>query len=194
MSASAPSNAPPQKPTGTLFVIALGTLMTFVLVCGGLCAGLLYYGANRAETLSERAEQALDRLQRGQPPLASPPVADWMTSRVLAPVYTVALDAVASNEQVIERLGDPIEPALEADELYRRTSSGELAGDETIEFDILGAKGTAVVSVVASNEAAGSPPGMAYSAYRAATITVTFSDGAKIEVPPPKDQPGMEIR
>ncbi len=189
MSVTAPTNPPPQKPSGTLFIIALGTLMSLVLVCGGACAGLLYYGANRAETLTERAVQAIDRIQRGQPPLAAPPVNDWMTSRVLAPVYTVALDAVATDGQVIERLGDSIGPSIEADELYRRKATGELSDSETIEFDVNGAKGAAVVSVVATNQA-----GTPWSAYRAAEITVTLSDGTTLQVPPPKEQPGTEIR
>lgn len=191
MHAPAPTNpAPPRRPASTLLIVAVGTLMTMILVCGGGGAALLYLGPHRAE-------QALERIQRGRPPIASPAVADWMTSRVLAPVYTVALDAVAANELVIERLGETIQPVLEEDELYRRTTSGELSGEETIEFDIQGEKGTGVVTVVASSKLDGDNPVapiMYDSGHRVVKITVTFSDGTKIEVPPPKEQPGMEIR
>jgi hypothetical protein len=191
MSVPATTNlAPPRRPASTLLIVAVGMLMTMILVCGGGGAALLYLGPHRAE-------QALERIQRGRPPIASPGVADWMTSRVLAPVYTVALDAVASSEQVTERLGDAVGPAIDVDEMYRRTTSGELQGEETIEFDIQGEKGTAVVTAVASNkldEDNPVAPIMHYQGYRTAKITVTFSDGTKIDVPPPKDQPAMEIR
>jgi hypothetical protein len=170
---------PPSGGGGAVLVIVLGFLLIMVLGCGALCAGAFFV-----------TKQAANWPGPSPIPLpgiaASPDVNDWITDRTLAPVYTTALDAVASNLQVIERLGDSIEPVQQDDTeaLFRRLDSGSLKpGGETIEFDIKGSKGTGIVSVVAT--------GVANGEFRVAKITVTFSDGATIDVPPPPDQPAF---
>ena len=79
---------------------------------------------------------------------------DWFADRLLSPVYVTALDAVVMNPHVIEALGDSIAPTTGGEEgasLYRRVGTGDLdPSGETIEFDIKGSKGTAVVSVLAT--------------------------------------------
>ena len=50
MQAPAPTNpAPPRRPASTLLIVAVGTLMTMILVCGGGAAALLYLGRNPNE-------------------------------------------------------------------------------------------------------------------------------------------------
>jgi hypothetical protein len=117
-----------------------------------------------------------------------------MVNRTLGPVYSTALDAVATNEKVMEQLGDPIEPVEQPDPtlLFRRTNSGDISGEaETIEFDVKGPKGTAVARVIAGMPATDSPPaapGSFPDQFRVEKITVTLKDGTTIDVPPPKDQ------
>src|SRR5262245_78176 len=73
--------------------------------CAGLCGGLITYRMHRTQTTLQQTVQQITQLP---PPLVSPPVNDWWTSRMLAPVYTVAIDAVGTHPEVIERLGEPV--------------------------------------------------------------------------------------
>jgi hypothetical protein len=176
--------------------VALAISLTMVLVCGGSIGGLLIFLSRRGQSVAQQAQAVIQQAGVQTLPMVQPaPVYDWMTDRVLAPVYTAALDEVGSNPEVIEQLGEPIEPLEDADELYRRIDSGALnPTGEKIQFDVKGSKEGAVVTVVAGTEAASGAPGMAYSAYRATEITVTFRDGSSVKVPPPKDQPGTKIQ
>jgi hypothetical protein len=177
--------------------VGLAISLMMVLVCGGSIGGLLFFLARRGESVAQQTQAMIQQagVQTPLPIAPAPPVYDWMTARVLAPVYTAALDAVASHAEVSQRLGEPIEPIEDADELYRRVGTGALqAAGEKIQFDIKGAKETAVVTVVADSQAADSAPGMGYSTYRAAEITVTFRDGSTVQVPPPKEQAGTTIQ
>jgi hypothetical protein len=176
--------------------VGLAISLMMVLVCGGSIGGLLFFLARRGASVAQQTQAMIQQagVQTPLPIAPAPPVYDWMTARVLAPVYTAALDAVASHAEVSQRLGEPIEPIEDADELYRRVGTGALqAAGEKIQFDIKGAKETAVVTVVADSESP-SGPGMGYSAYRAAEITVTFRDGSTVQVPPPKEQAGTTIQ
>src|SRR5262245_30508262 len=196
---------PKRSGGGVATLVALLLLPVMVVVCGGLCAGVLFVFTHHGQSLAQRAEEAFEQVAPPQLALpAGPPVRqgvnDWMSQRVLAPVYTAALDAVTGNKKVIERLGKPVEPLEDADELYRRripANPDEIAGSNVkgtvIEFDIKGPKGGAVVTVVAASDA---PQGQntGWMALRATKILVKFSDGTSIDVPPPKDQAGTEIR
>lgn len=205
---STPNQLPPQPPRSgvgsTASLLGLVLLPLMVVICGGICAGVLFILAFHGESLAERAENTFQRVAAGGPVIVTkaapmqPGVNDWMSQRVFAPVYTAAIDAVATNPQVIERLGEPVEPLEDAEELYRRIDTEEAIPPGNlgvpsggIEFDVKGPKGSAVVTVVANTEEVA---GRGYSALRAKTITVKFSDGTTIEVPAPKDQPGTEIR
>jgi hypothetical protein len=107
-------------------------------------------------------------------------VNDWMTTRMLSEVYTKALAAVVADKAVIERLGDPLQTDIEAEDLYRRINTGPFNQQaETIEFDILGSKGKGIVSVESKDQV------------NITKITVTAGDGSKLEVKPPEQQPFM---
>jgi hypothetical protein len=201
---------PPPKPpqpkrglSGAVIAILIIVPVT-MLICGGLCAGVVALYTSYRWEMQRQAEMAgvgigpsINFLPGAPPPPM--PVDDWWTSRVLAPVYTVAIDAVAANKEVRERLGEPVEPLPDAEKLYRRKGGAPVApggpggqlGPQTIEFDIQGPKGRAVVSVVAGSAESGGP-GM--GAYRAMDIAVKFADESIIKVPPPQDQPGTQIQ
>src|SRR5262245_57411932 len=112
---SAPSQFQPQpkRSGGAASLVALILLPVMVVVCGGLCAGVLFVLTHHGQSLAQRVEQTLEHVAPPQLALPSGPpvrpgVNDWMSQRVLAPVYTAALDAVAGNKKVIERLGKPV--------------------------------------------------------------------------------------
>jgi hypothetical protein len=167
---------PPQSPSGLsgggVAAIAIVALLGS-LTCAGVCAGIVSLAAPRAQSALQKAQAA-----------ARPPANDWWVLRVLSEVYTAALDAAVADQAVIERLGEPIETDVAAVELFRRMRTGALnASSETIEFDIVGPKGTAVVTVDVAGAGAGP--------LRVQTIQVTFSDGSEIEVTPP---PQRDVR
>jgi hypothetical protein len=90
-----------------------------------------------------------------------------------------------ADKQVIEKLGKPVQPVIESEQLFRRERTGALDNDEeAIEFDIAGPKGKAVVRVIGM--AARGPPG-AYPWSQAKKITVTLSDDTEIDVPVPAE-------
>jgi hypothetical protein len=120
---------------------------------------------------------------------------DWWEDRVLSPIYVTALDAVTQDAEVIERLGDSITATTggeEGTELFRRVGVGDFEETgKTIEFDIKGAKDSAVVKVLAIGPAdSGSAPGR-YVEWRVGKIRVICSDGSEIEVPVPNNQPAV---
>ncbi len=181
----------PQQPAGrgpnlTLLVVLVVVGMSLLCCCGGLPFGLFLMRA-RVQTAIEEMPKAI------QLPTvtARPDANDWMTARALAPVYSTSLDAVTTDKNIIERLGQPIGPSLETDDLFRRkTNEDPDRSGEKIEFDIKGPKGWATVTAVTSGSL--SPPSPATSEeFRVAKITVTFKDGSVIDVPPPSDQPAF---
>jgi len=198
-------SAPTQqaKPGTLAFVIAAAILSTMVVMCGGLVVGVMFYLAKRAVAFNRRVDAAIQQVQQisgspaVSPPMMAPGVNDWWVQRSLAPVYTAAIDAVALHPDVVERLGEPVEPLEDAEELYRVMSNGaansappgSLPGSQTIEFDIKGPKGAAVVSVKAATDNA-----QLGGTYRATEITVKFNDGTEVDVPPPKEQAGTVIQ
>jgi len=197
---SAPNQNTPQQPSralsaGAVTAIVIGAFLASVAVFG-LCAGVFTIGFPAAQTALRKANVPVPDVTLnpgGQvtitpaPPLAvNPAVNDWWTQRVLADVYTHAVDTVVADKMVIERLGDPVETDIAAEELYRRVNTGQLnTASETIEFDILGPKGRGTVSVVAAG-AVGAGIGSGPVQYK--EIHVTLDDGTVIDVPPPPEK------
>jgi hypothetical protein len=174
---SSPQPKHPQSPQpssslsgGAVAAIVIGAMLA-TLTCAGVCAGIGYFAVPQAQSAIAKAKA-----------IPQPPVNDWWVSRVLSEVYTAALDTTVADKTVIEHLGEPVETDISAPELFRRTRTGDLDGkSETIEFDILGPKGSATVTVEVAGAGAGT--------MTVKSIRVTFGDGSEIDVapPPPKD-------
>jgi hypothetical protein len=190
MNASHPSQRSPHVSTalggGTIAVLAVGAIFA-TLVCGGVVAVTLFWTITRAPAVLEQANLPV--------PVIAPPVAtsaavnDWWIDRVLAQVYTTALDTVVTDERVLERLGEDVGVDIDAAELYRRQETGPLAKVETIEFEIAGSKGKGTVTVSVS----GSENMELDTNLQFTEITVTLSDGSAIDVPLPSNQ-AVQIR
>ena len=175
--------------------IVIGAFLASVAVFG-LCAGVFTIGFPAAQTALRKANVPVPdvtinpggqvTITPAQPLAVNPAVNDWWTQRVLADVYTHAVDTVVADKSVIERLGDPVETDIAAEELYRRVNTGALnTASETIEFDIFGPKGRGTVSVVAAG-AVGAGIGSGPVQYK--DIHVTLDDGTVIDVPPPPEK------
>ena len=81
----------------------------------------------------------------------------------------------------------PVEPDTDAESLFRRESVGPIIGErETIQFDIKGPKGAAIVSAVCI-AASGGPYSYPWS--RPTEIKVKFPDGSEIDIPAPQAEP-----
>jgi len=151
---------PPSQQSGgggtSVLMIVLIVLGVLVVMCAGLCGGC-YLVVRRAGTeIGKGLEEGIKYVQ-------------------LTPAYVEAQQAVASHQPVIDRLGEPIEPSGDAAP-FRHEGKGALnKSGETIQFDVKGPKGTGIVSVVAT---AGDD-----AIFHPAKITVTFSDGAVVDVP-----------
>ena len=161
--------------------VLLGVCTVAVLWCGGICAGGAFFFVTTAR-VAKRAQST----NKKQFPVPLIPFR-WTDNRVvmayLGRAYTAALDAAAADKNVIERLGEPIEVGNNPDGLFRRERTGPFTSeDETIEFEIHGPKGDAVVRVVATG-AIGPPGGRTVSLVK--KITVKFSDGSESKVPSP---------
>jgi hypothetical protein len=104
----------------------------------------------------------------------------------------VALDAVATDKNVTEALGEPIETVSDSAALFERDSTGELNPlGETIHFTIQGPKGKGNVVVhTLGNRMRGPAP---QSASHPRSIIVALADGRTIEVPAPAE-PVQEFR
>ena len=161
------SPAPQQSGGGgtSVLVIVLVILGVLVVVCGGLCAGCFYMVGKSATVVQKGIEEGVKFVQ-------------------LAAAYREANLAVMNNEQVLDRLGEPIEP-VEASQLFRHEGTGPLKkSGETFQFDVKGPKGTGIVSVVATADAD--------NVFHPAKITVTFSDGTVVDVPAEAKEPATE--
>jgi hypothetical protein len=193
MSSSPSQSGPPQQSSGawTIALVIIAAVGVMMLVCCGGVAflGTLFY--TRADRVAAQVQKAVQNA-----PAAPAPAQGWQNEWIaiaqLAPAYSAALDAVAADKPVQEKLGEPIEPASDSESLFRRDKNGNwTGGEETIEFDIRGPKGTAVVRVVAAGSTLGMAPGAAYDGMWPSSITVTLKDGTEMTVPPPmrKDMP-----
>ena len=156
---SAPSQfGPPPQRSGdggrTVLVIVLVILGLMLLGCAGLCAGCYVVARRAGESVSKGLEEGIK-------------------IALLTPAYAAAQEAVTTNAQVIDRLGEPVE----MNTWPQRQNAGELKpGGETFQFDVKGPKGIGIVSAVAT-----APDRQ--SQFRAVKITVTFADGSVIDVP-----------
>jgi hypothetical protein len=149
----------------TVAAIVVGAFAA-TIVCAAGIAGLTYLFLPRVQDALEQA----NLMPRGVPFRFNSNA--WMTQRVLGDMYKVSLDAVIIDKEVVERLGEPIETDLSEPELYRRVTSGtKLARDETIEYDLIGPKARATVSVTASTRP-----------MQIDEIKVTLEDGTVLEV------------
>jgi hypothetical protein len=166
---SAPSQFGPSPPSSggglsTLLIVVLVIVGALALACCGICSGCMFLGQRAVDVAKKVAEDELNYF-------------------FLQPAFLTALGAVLEDSRVSDRLGEPIQNKEESSRPYRRTSTGEVnPAGEIIQFDIRGPKGTAIVSVVATQGETESAP------YRASKITVTFSDGSVLDIEPPKDQ------
>jgi hypothetical protein len=144
----APQHTQPQASQAlrprTVAAIVVGAFAA-TIVCAAGIAGLTYLFLPRVQDALEQA----NLMPRGVPFRFNSNA--WMTQRVLGDIYKASLDAVIADKEVVKRLGEPIETDLAEPELYRRvTSRTRLAQDETIEYDLIGPKARATVSVTAS--------------------------------------------
>ena len=190
---SPPAPAVPDRPPGRLTAgcIAMLAVATASLF---LCAGVItvgIYSLGNPSMLPPSLQQAVEKSNLLNPAAAQPrwDGNDWWTQRVLSQVYTVALDAVVADPQVIELLGEDVGPDYAAEDLYRRTNTGPLSATETFEFDLIGAKGQAKVAVVITGVGLSDPQ----QQVQFREITVTFDDDATVTVPPPNAEP-IQIR
>ena len=190
MNAQGPSNRSRQPSAalsgGTIAVLAVGAIVA-TLLCGGLAIGTILWTVTRAPEMLEQANLPVPGFAPPAPTRAA--VNDWWIDRVLAQVYTTALDTVVTDEQVLERLGEDVGVDIDAAELYRRQNSGPLEKVETIEFDIAGSKGKGTVTVSVT----GSESMDLNTSLQFTKITVTLSDGSTIDVPLPSNQ-AVQIR
>jgi Cytochrome oxidase complex assembly protein 1 len=161
---------PPPHPSGggnSVLVIVLVIFGVLFVVCGGLCAGCVYLAGQAKTVVQQGIEEGVKFVQ-------------------LAAVFAEAQQAVAANQQVIDRLGEPIELAGGVSP-FRHEGQGKLnKSGETIQFDVKGPKGTGIVSVVAT---AGDD-----AIFHAAKITVTFADGSVVDVPVAEEEPKAEAQ
>ena len=173
-----PSTPVPQTLGGNRLTALIVGVLLVSLVLWSACAGLVYLASPGVRSSLQQANAKLPGAAQADPN-------DWWTARVLSEVYTDALDAAVSHEGVIQRLGEPVEINLEAEDLYRRQKTGPLgqAGIETIEFDLQGPKGKATVSVLSR----GAP--QRGEMLQIERIEATFDDGTSIEIPPPPAAP-----
>jgi len=189
---SSPSQfGPPgqQQPAGggggsVVLLVLLSVGAVSLLCCAGVCGGLsfVYYRTPRALA---KVRAAID--EQITATLVAPNWAeDWIAMEMLARAYTASLDVVAAYKEVIERLGRPIEPENESDQLFRRERKGNVtAEDEKIEYDIRGPKGKAVVRVVSNMSARAPISPYSSQGFQPKQFTVVLSDGSEIEVKPP---------
>ena len=143
-----PQHSGRQRASG-IFPAVIAVLSFVGLGLATLCGGALFVVGPRLWEAWQQSgwPQYLEGDETGPSPVAVRSGMDWMTARFLSQVYSVALDAVVADKVVKERLGEPIEIDLAAEDLYRRKSSADAEADQAIEFDIQGAQGKAVVRV-----------------------------------------------
>jgi len=128
-----------------IILIVLGVLL---LLCAGICGGCVY--------LTQSAVSS---------------GAAWIE---LSPVMSASMLATQSDQQVIDKLGEPIEITA----IPTRIGTGELKPqNEDFQFEMKGPKGTAKVKGSATKDV---------GTWKVTAITVQTSDGATFNVPPPE--------
>lgn len=187
----------------TIALIVLAVLGVAMLTC---CGGLGVLGAffyTRAEKAAAQARVAFQPPVKPGPlipiPGNPPPVvpawqSEWIAMAQLTPAYSAAVDAVAADSRVLEKLGEPIEPVNQVEQLFRRQKSGNWdRSDETIEFDIQGPKGKAVVRVLAGQLLKSEMPAT-FGGMQPKSISVVLEDGTELHVVlPAKDDAKADL-
>jgi hypothetical protein len=143
-----PSTPAPQKSGGgSVLMIILIVCGVLLLLCAGICGGCVY--VTQSAVTSGAA---------------------WVE---LTPVMSAAMNAAQSDQQVLDKLGEPIEISA----IPTRTGTGELKpANEDFQFELKGPKGTAKVKGSATKDV---------GTWKVTAITVQASDGATFTVPPP---------
>lgn len=142
-----PSAPPPQSSSGrSILMILLIVFGVLLLSCVGVCGGIALW--TRSAIKSGAA---------------------WIE---MTPVMSAAMSATQRDPQIIDKLGEPVEPIS----IPARTGSGELTSNEDFQFELKGPKGTAKVKGSATKEV---------GTWKVTAITVQTSDGATFNVPPP---------
>jgi Cytochrome oxidase complex assembly protein 1 len=142
-----PSTPPTQSSSGrSILLILLIVFGVLLLSCVGVCGGIALW--TRSAIKSGAA---------------------WIE---MTPVMSAAMSATQSDPQVIDKLGEPIEPTS----IPTRTGRGELTSNEDFQFELKGPKGTAKVKGSATKEV---------GTWKVTALTVQTSDGATFNVPPP---------
>jgi hypothetical protein len=127
-----------------IILIVMGVLL---LACAGICGGIVFLTRSAAEAGMAYVE--------------------------LLPTMDNAMNAAMNDQQVIDKLGGPVEVSA----IPARTGSGELKGaNEDFEFSLKGSKTSAKVKASASKE---------LGTWKVTAITVQTADGATFTVTPP---------
>jgi hypothetical protein len=154
---SAPSSSSPPSGGSSALKVVLIVLAVMALACAGTCAGCVYLAKQGANIAQQKAKELIDQAQ-------------------LEMAYQTTRDAVSRDEQVVEKLGEPLNFTTP-----KRDGTGELKrSGETFQMDVTGPKGAAIVSAIAVAE--GSGP------FKVTTITVKLTDGTTLDVKPPAEQ------
>jgi len=130
--------------------------IVLLLACGGLCGGCLYLAKQGADVAKQGLDKAIQQAK-------------------LNAAYQTTRDAVRSDPQVIERLGE----SLEFTEPHRQGEGDLKPSGETFQMDVKGSKGTAIVSGVATGSG---------GKFTVTTISVKLPDGTTLDVKPPSEQ------
>jgi Cytochrome oxidase complex assembly protein 1 len=165
-----------RHPRGVIIGILLAVggvgLSIMVLSCVGLCAWFLFLARGKLASKLEKAGVRIPSIVSEPPPTDWN---DWMVRRDLTHLYQTSLESVVADKSLAEKLGEPVAPALEADELFRRTEKG-IGNGEHIEFEVRGPKAKGTVAV--ESDQGGS------DGFQPARIVVTLSDGSTVDVMP----------
>lgn len=163
----------PRPPTPAILthkqvlMIVAGVFVLMSLVCAGIVSVVLLVAGDKVVA-------AVDNLRYSVPRTISSGRTDWTdwnTQRELNHLYQTAVESVANDPTLLGKLGTPIAPEYDSDDLFRRRAAQPGSGEE-IEFEVKGPKGAGTVLVRGSLGARYSP----------AVITVTLTDGAEVEV------------
>lgn len=144
-----PSAPAPQKSGGgSVLMIILIVCGVLLLLCAGICGGCAFMFGSFATEVNSAVE--------------------------LSAVQNAALAAIRNDQQVKDKLGEPLPEFV----VPIREKSGELKPEgENFHFDLQGPKGTAKVLCSATKED---------GTWKVTAITVQTSDGATFTVPPPE--------
>lgn len=157
------TGGPPPRGGGSRVLITILIVVGVLLVaCAGLCGGCIFV-AQRAAKEAQRAAKEVGE--------------EVGAAIELMPVMTSVQTAVAEDDQVKQRLGEPVQITSTPE----RGNTGELDPvHESFTFGISGPNGTADVTGHATK---------VDGAWKVTQIEVVPAEGEKFEVPPPEGAP-----